>query len=148
MDKYFSSVASLISMLMRHVVENSIKDLTKLFKLYLNGNKYEPPYTFFEGLALPHLVIPFTFYFLPSRESESLTMSSDFEETKKSLNEIVDLIVYSLNDLPRIEYLLFDTTNICIPKYNNLVAKDEDIVLNCKELIKKVIHQNSFGPEL
>lgn len=53
MDKFFNSIASLMSNLLRSCVINSIYDLVDLIEEYSEGNSYQGEYTLFKGLALP-----------------------------------------------------------------------------------------------
>ena len=62
MDKYFGSVASLMSNLLRVCVENSLADFLTFMEEYLDGNNYEGTYEIFKGLALPTKILPITIY--------------------------------------------------------------------------------------
>lgn len=53
MDKFFNSIASLMSNLLRSCVINSMYDLVDLIEEYSEGNSYQGEYTLFKGLALP-----------------------------------------------------------------------------------------------
>lgn len=62
MDHFFSSVASLMSCLLRQCVDNSIQDIVALVESYGAGNDYQGVYNVMDGLGLPqlqHLVIVF-----------------------------------------------------------------------------------------
>lgn len=62
MDRFFASVASLMSVLLRSAVENSIYDLVDLLEQYSEGNAFEGEYDLFCNLATPskiHLITLF-----------------------------------------------------------------------------------------
>ena len=133
---------------MRSIIQNTLKDLVKFLDDYKTGNKYDGPYNFFKGLALPHLIIPFTFFLMPNRDLTKATMSPNIEETIHILNEIIDCAVDSLNDMPRLESLLFQNSQEFDVSYYNLVKKDEEIVVSCKNRVKEIIEANSYGPQM
>ena len=68
MDRFFDSVASLMSNLLRSCIENSLADLLELMETYLDGNEYEgayDPFARFEeriNLATPQLIHPVTIF--------------------------------------------------------------------------------------
>lgn len=132
---------------MRSIIQNTLKDLVKFLDDYKTGNKYDGSYNFFKGLALPHLIIPFTFFLMPNRDLTKATMSPNIEETIHILNEIIDCAVDSLNDMPRLESLLFQNSQEFDVSYYNLVKKDEEIVVSCKNRVKEIIEANSYGPQ-
>ncbi len=62
MDHFFGCVASLMSILLRSCVANSIYDLVDLVEEYADGNSYDVVYNIFQGLALPQKIHPVTFF--------------------------------------------------------------------------------------
>lgn len=133
-------------MLIRHIIENTLKDFTNFFQVYKAGNNYQEPYLFNKGLALPCQICPFKFYLEADRDQKCLQVNPSLEIALHLANEIVDLIVDSLNDIPRLEILLFENVKDFIKlKYVNLIDKKEDIVLECKQTFKDVLISNSHG---
>jgi dynein heavy chain len=69
MDKFFNSIASLMSNLLRSCVINSIYDLVDLIEEYDDGNSYVGEYKLFGGLALP-TKIHIVHFFLVIKQTE------------------------------------------------------------------------------
>lgn len=67
MDKFFNSIASLMSNLLRSCVINSMYDLVDLIEEYSEGNSYQGEYTLFKGLALPTKIHIVHFFMVISR---------------------------------------------------------------------------------
>ena len=148
LDLFFNTLATLMSLLFRQLVENTIKDLNTFFAKYKDGNNYEGSYNIFKGLALPHQIIPFTFFLVADRHTATLNMEPSVEDTVEDLNEIIDAVVDSVQEFPRIERFLFESVQNLSALYKNLVFKDEEIVVNCKTFVKEVIQANTYGPNL
>ena len=72
MSMFFESIAALMSLLLRRVVESSLADLVSIFYDFADGNGYEGSYDLFGPLGLPLLPHPIrifivhTSYFSPS----------------------------------------------------------------------------------
>lgn len=60
MDHFFNSIASLMSNLLRSVVNKSLIDLVNFMLQYKEGNDYTGEYHIFRGLAVPELKQPNT----------------------------------------------------------------------------------------
>lgn len=161
MDRFFATVAALMSHLMRSLVEATLDDLTTFLTQYTDGNRYEGVYNFFSGeLALPVKQLPFVFYFLPyertsaggGQSSDSIQMSPSLEHTVRQLSYVIDLVVNCLNDtveFPRIECFLFH--NFARKpdfRYFNLVTIDEQLVVAHKQRVREIVEVNSYGPQL
>ena len=67
MDLFFGTVASLLSLLMRSLIENTLNDLVKFLNNYKEGNAYTDNY---ENIGFPHLVLPFTCYLSIIKEDD------------------------------------------------------------------------------
>ena len=84
MDRFFESVASLMSTLLRSCIENSLADLVDLMETYLDGNQYEgmyDPFARFDArtdLATPQLIHPVTIFLVS--EGTSLLRMCEMEE--------------------------------------------------------------------
>lgn len=59
---------------------------------------------------------------------------------------IIDIMVISVKELPRIEHLLFCEIEDLAMSFISTVQLEEVIVGNAKERIKTVIYANSYGP--
>ena len=133
-------------MLTRHIIENTLKELKEFFQVYEAGNNYQEPYVFNKGLALPCDICPFKFHLEADRDQECIRMNPSLEMALDFADEIVDLIAESLNDIPRLELLLFENVKDFIKlKYINLIDKNEEIVLDCKKILKAILVNNSHG---
>lgn len=169
MDRFFSAVGSLMSLLIRSITEATLTDLVDFLDEYQNGNNYNGTYNFFKDLALPHRRIPFLFYFLiGDRDLDSnrttttttttttrvIEMSPSLEHTQDKLDYIFDLIITCLDDLPRVECLLFQqpiqqTQQILNNnRYYNTVRINEEIIVKNKKRFANVLETNSLGPQL
>jgi hypothetical protein len=165
MDRFFSAVGSLMSLLIRSITEATLTDLFDFLDEYQNGNYYNGTYNFFKDLALPHRRIPFVFYFLiggrdlDNRTTTTTTtrvieMSPSLEHTQDRLDYIFDLIITCLDDLPRVECLLFQQPTqhtqqtLNNNRYYNTVRINEEIIVKNKKRFANVLEANSLGPQL
>lgn len=164
MDRFFSTVAALMSLLMRSLVEATLQDLIVFLAQYMDGNNYQGVYDFFSGLALPVKQLPFVFYFLPFERgggdldqqpisaTDPIQISPSLDHTMRQLCYVIDLVVNCLNirdEFPRVECFLFQSFNRRQElRYFNLVSIDEQIVVAHKQQVREIIEANSFGPEL
>lgn len=150
MDLFFETVASLMSMIMRRLIENTLNDLMDFLINYKEGNKYDGVYDIFSGLALPHRILPFRIYYQPDRDYGTTKLDPNGEELIFILHHNIDMIVNSLREVPRVEYLLFqgfEESNSNL-KYLNMVENNQDITIRCKNILKNLVLSNSFGPKL
>jgi hypothetical protein len=143
MDLFFGSVSSLLSLLMRSVIENTLNDLVSFLDNYKYGNN-----DCFVNNNLSYQIFPFTCYLKPNRESGLIKIDPDFDETVETFYQIIDDIVESLYDMPRIEKLLFQEIQGVECVYYNMVKKNEELVVKSKHLIKQIITSNATGPKL
>lgn len=148
MDHFFDSTASLMSRLLRHIVENTILDFVSFMEDYKDGNNYTGTYDIFKGLALPHLALPIKVFFTPVERTGTVAMDPKLDALVTHINECVDFTVNSLQSVSTIEYQLFQQVKGLNVKYLKSVNQSEEIVLVSKERLKKVLYQNSFGPIL
>ena len=148
MDRFFETTASLMSRLLRHVVESTIVDFVSFIEEYKDGNNYSGTYDIFKGLALPHLVLPIKVFFIPVDRTGNVTMDPKLDVIINRFNECIDYIITSLQSISTVEYQLFQQVKGLNIKYLKTVIENEEITRKCKERIKKVFHENSFGPIL
>ena len=59
---------------------------------------------------------------------------------------IIDIMVISVKELPRIEHLLFCEVEDLDMSFISTVEIEETLVISSKERIKTVIYANSHGP--
>ena len=59
---------------------------------------------------------------------------------------IIDIMVISVKELPRIEHLLFCEVEELSMTFLSTVQLEETLVINAKDRIKTVIYANSHGP--
>ena len=66
MTIFFETIATLMSLLLRRVVENSLADLVSIFTDFADGNGYEGSYDLFGRLGLPLLPHPIRIFLVYS----------------------------------------------------------------------------------
>lgn len=131
---------------MRYLIENTLKDWEQFILNYNDGNEYTEPYNFFGGLGLPHKVVPLRFYLIADQTLEKAQVKPSVSEAAETLIEIINLIVNSLNELPRLEILLFEDIHEFIDlKYPNPVSLTEQIVVDCKATFQMILKANKSG---
>ena len=59
---------------------------------------------------------------------------------------IIDIMVISVKELPRIEHLLFCEVEELAMTFISTVSLEEELVISAKDRIKTVIYANSHGP--
>lgn len=69
-----------------------------------------------------------------------------FDEICDFFNAIIDFMVISVSELPRIEHLLFEAVEDLDVTFIKNVQLEEILVLDAKERIKTVVFANSHGP--
>ncbi|KAH9505437.1 hypothetical protein Btru_057282 [Bulinus truncatus] len=145
MEHFFNSVASLMSVLLRQVVECSIQDLVNLIENYAEGNLYEGDYDIMSSFGLPIDIQPIKIFLKEDVENSSLQFSPTITETCDFFSLIIDTLIISVQKLNRIEQKLFqdaeDTKTILS------VEIDEEIVEAAKDKIRSVLLANSHGPK-
>ncbi|ESO88893.1 hypothetical protein LOTGIDRAFT_125424 [Lottia gigantea] len=146
MDHFFGSVASLMSVLLRQCVKNSIYDLVDIIEKYYEGNRYEESYDIFSGLALPTLIHPVTIFMLENKENTGVLFKPSFTDICDFFNLLIDTMVLSVVELPRLENILFQTVEGLDVKYISTVQSNEELVIEAKNRIHKVVMENSHGP--
>ncbi|XP_053376707.1 dynein axonemal heavy chain 3-like [Mercenaria mercenaria] len=146
MDHFFNSIAMLMSNLLRYTVCNSIKDLLDLVEDYHEGNSYEDDYSIFKGLALPQKLHPVTIFMKEDMENVEVTFKPKFPDTCDFFCAIIDFMVISVAELPRIEHLLFEAVEDLDISVIKTVQIEEELVIDAKDRIKTVIYANSHGP--
>jgi hypothetical protein len=148
MDRFFDTTGSLMSRLLRHVVQSTILDFVNFIEEYKDGNNYSGTYDIFKGLALPHLVLPIKVFFVPVDRTGNVTMDPKLDVITNRFNECIDYIVNSLQWVSTIEYQLFHQVKGLNMKYLKTVTENEEIIITTKERIKRIFDNNSFGPVL
>ncbi|KAM4037486.1 dynein axonemal heavy chain 3-like [Anomaloglossus baeobatrachus] len=145
MDHLFYSLATLMSNLQRRIVETSLTDLVEMIETYSEGNHYEGNYPSDSVLypVKPHL----TFLFMKAFLKESnVSFNPSVEEIVCGFDNVVESLVISVQQMPRIENFLFQAVDNLKIKYISSVQIHEEIVLSAKARIKAVIENNMHGP--
>lgn len=146
MDKYFESASALVAKIMRYWTEQTLDDLKVFLLQYKDGNSYKEPYDFFSGLALPHCILPFKYHLVADPTTSSVKIEPTTEETFAIIEEVTDLIVDCLKDMPRIELLLFENVReFMFLKYVNLLRREDEVVLDFKQTFRSVFEANLNG---
>ncbi|KAG8578269.1 hypothetical protein GDO81_010439 [Engystomops pustulosus] len=145
MDHLFCSLATLMSNLQRHIVETSLTDLVEMIDTYCEGNRYNGNYPS-DSLwypVKPHLIVLFMKPFI--KESD-VCFNPSVEEIVCGFDNVVENLVISVQQMPRIENFLFQAVDNLKIKYISSVQIHEEIVLSAKARIKAVIENNMHGP--
>ncbi|XP_031754732.1 dynein heavy chain 3, axonemal [Xenopus tropicalis] len=145
MDHLFRSLATLMSNLLRNIVKASLNDLVKMIETYSKGNQYEgnQPSDDLWYPVKPHLILIFMKPFL--NESD-VSFNPSVEEIVCGLDSVVESLVISVQQIPRIENFLFQAVDNLKIKYISSVQIHEEIVMSAKARIKIVIENNLYGP--
>ncbi|XP_076804480.1 dynein axonemal heavy chain 3-like isoform X3 [Clavelina lepadiformis] len=145
MDHFFGCLATLMSNIIRELVRKSIQDVVFLLEQYRHGNKYEQSYEE-SGLHLPAKPHPIKFFMRPDMTNVCTTFEPAFDKIIEKLHEIVDVMVTSVQQLPRVEHLLFQAVENASATHLSAVQTEDEIVVVAKQRISAVILHNSYGP--
>ncbi|KAK7101862.1 hypothetical protein V1264_020178 [Littorina saxatilis] len=146
MDRFFGSIASLMSNLLRRCVRASIKDLVHLVEEYYQGNAYEGQYNIMAGMGLPNVQHLVHFFLQEDVENSTLGFRPSFPDVFDFFCLIIDTMVISVRKLNRLEDLLFETVEDMETQYLSSVSVGEELVEWSKERIHIIITGNSHGP--
>jgi ATP/ADP translocase len=94
-------------------------------------------------------VVNIIFWFLQDEDltlNESTKFVPSFNGICEFFDAIVDTMVESMFDIPRVEYKLFYEVEEVEKSCISTVIVKEEIVLKAKERIHKVVFSNSHGP--
>jgi hypothetical protein len=94
LDSFFNSIASQMSLMMRHLIQCSINGMVNFFKVYKSSSC--------------SIIIPFQIDLTVSNHKGSLTMNLEpsFNEITLIINDIIERIVNSLSHIPRVKNFL------------------------------------------
>uniref|UniRef100_A0A8C5PIE1 AAA+ ATPase domain-containing protein n=1 Tax=Leptobrachium leishanense TaxID=445787 RepID=A0A8C5PIE1_9ANUR len=145
MDHFFCCLATLMSNLLRKIVEASLVDLVEMIETYSKGNQYEGS-VLPDDLWLPtkpHLI---WIFMKPLLRESDVSINPSIEEIVYGFDNIVKSLVISVQQMKRIEHFLFQAVDNLKIKYISSVQIHEEIVLSTKAKIKAVIENNIHGP--
>ncbi|MEE6480199.1 hypothetical protein FKM82_012486 [Ascaphus truei] len=145
MDHFFCSLATLMSNLLRNIVEASLSDLVKMIETYSKGNRYEGNYpsdNLWRPVKAPLILI----FMNPFFKESNVRFNPSVEEIVCGFDKIVESLVINVQQMPRIEKFLFQAVDNLKIKYISSVQIHEEIVLSAKARIKAVIENNIHGP--
>ncbi|XP_078276213.1 dynein axonemal heavy chain 3-like [Rhinoraja longicauda] len=145
MDHFFASVATLMSNLLRSIVEASLTELVHMFEKYRAGNRYEGQYPT-DTLGLPVKPHPIIIFMTPHVNGSGVTFTPTIDEVMEGLAQMVNLIVTGVQQIPRIEHQLFQAVDNLEVKYIGSVQMEEEKVLKIKARLQAVAQSNSYGP--
>ena len=146
MDTFFETVSSLMSLILRSMIENTLSDLVSFLNCFRDGNNYENEKDLFKKFLNLSIQPPFTLDYVVNRSSEAIEIEINTESIILIFNEIIDGLINSLNDIKRVEYLLFEDMNLFPVKYFNMVNSTEQFVLEFKAQVREIIVSNMTGP--
>ena len=135
-----------MSLKFRYLIESTLRDLKNFVYAYAPENKFKQLYNYNTNLAEPTLVVPFKFYLMRDSGADSITAEPKFELATNLFNQVIELVVQSLEKIPRLELFLFPKVKSFEDlKYPNPVAKTEDFVQDCLQSCREILLINSFG---
>ncbi|CAH2277605.1 Hypothetical predicted protein [Pelobates cultripes] len=145
MDHLFWSLATLMSNLLRKIVEASLADLVEMIETYGKGNQYEGNYLpdHLWRPTKPHLV---WIFMKPLLNESYVSINPSIEEIVFGFDNVMESLVISVQQMKRIEHFLFQAVDNLKIKYISSVQIHEEIVLSAKARIKAVIENNIHGP--
>ncbi|XP_041110137.1 dynein heavy chain 3, axonemal-like isoform X2 [Polyodon spathula] len=146
MAHFFGSVATLMSVMLRMVVTESLQELVSWLEGYSRGNEYQGGYPHHSlGLPIkPHAIVMFMKL---SWEKADVSFTPSIDEVTRCLHSVVDNLVLSVQRFPRIEHQLFQAVDKLQIRFISSVQTGEEIVLLAKARIRAVIINNSHGPQ-
>lgn len=130
LDKYFETIALLISLLLRRIFENTLNHLKEFFTPYQNSN--------------PKKLIPFICFLNCNEGSMILDPTPDMVYT--AFNDLIDYALNSLRFIPRVEISLFENVENLNLKYPNLIDKNEDSIIEIRNFFKNLLDFNLNDP--
>nr|XP_026694595.1 dynein heavy chain 3, axonemal isoform X2 [Ciona intestinalis] len=145
MDHFFGCLSTLMSNIIRELVRSSIHDVIRLFEHYRCGNKYDASYEE-SGFNLPTMPHPIKFFMLADMEHTSTTFKPSFKEIISKIHQALDSIVISVQQLPKVEQLLFQPVKTLEVSYISSVQVDDEIVRVAKQRINDIAQINCHGP--
>lgn len=130
LDKYFQTVALLISLLLRRIFHNTLNELKEFFSSYKTSNSKK--------------LIPFVC--LLNCDADSLKFDPLPKLAYQAINHVIDRIILSFQKFPRVELFLFEDVNNLNLKYPNLIDSSEDSIVEIKNSIKEILEFNLENP--
>lgn len=142
MDSFFNCVAILMSNNLRSLLNRSLEDLVSFFEMYKDGNGFEGVFK----RCLPIIQQLIIVNVVPDYEEETISFSPSFFDIEISMNEIINAIVLSVNNLTRVESLLFYQADNNPTKTIPSTDLSDQFVLMVKEKVSSIIVVNTDGP--
>ncbi|XP_056662526.1 dynein axonemal heavy chain 3 isoform X4 [Monodelphis domestica] len=139
-EEYFASVAAFMSLQLRELVTNSLKDLVEFFMIHKNGNDFEPPYEAMEFFT-PQVII-----MKLQVEEPSIVFQPSFEECWGIIYKCFMEIIKSSENIPKVELNLFPELqgdNLTLAT----VCPDEILVSDFMKQTEEVFVKNQVGPK-
>ncbi|XP_074064394.1 dynein axonemal heavy chain 3 isoform X6 [Macrotis lagotis] len=139
-EEYFASVASFMSLQLREIVINSLKDLVNFFMIHKDGNDFDHPYKEME------FFIPQVILIKLQVEEPSIIFNPPFKECWNLIYSCFMEVIKSSENIPKVEANLFPELqgdNLTL----GTVCPDEMLVLDFVRQTEEVFEKNQIGPK-
>ncbi|XP_055265604.1 dynein axonemal heavy chain 3 [Moschus berezovskii] len=138
-EEYFASVASFMSLQLRELVINSLKDLVSFFMIHKDGNDFEEPYQEME-FFIPQLIM------IKLEVNEPIIVfNPSFDDCWELIRNSFLEIIKNSKGIPKVESILFPE----LKGYNLIlgtVNADEKLVSDFVDQTFEVFQKNQVGP--
>ncbi|XP_028914074.1 dynein heavy chain 3, axonemal isoform X2 [Ornithorhynchus anatinus] len=139
-EEFFASVAIFMSLQLREMVINSLKDFVSFFMIHKDGNDFEEPYQEMQFFIPQILVIKLRV------EEFKIAFDPPFSECWDLLYNCFMEIIKSSQGIPKVESRLFPELqgdNFTL----STVQPDESLVLDMLKQVLEVFTKNQVGPQ-
>ncbi|XP_068952632.1 dynein axonemal heavy chain 3 [Petaurus breviceps papuanus] len=138
-EEYFASVASFMSLQLRELVINSLKDLVEFFMIHKDGNDFDHPYQEMEFFTPQVIIIKLKV------EEPMITFDPPFEECWDLIYNCFMEIIKNSENIPKVEVNLFPELqgdNMTL----GTVCPSEMLVSDFVKQTEEVFEKNQIGP--
>ncbi|XP_038618403.1 dynein heavy chain 3, axonemal [Tachyglossus aculeatus] len=139
-EDFFASVAIFMSLQLREMVINSLKDFVSFFMIHKDGNDFEEPYQEMQFFIPQILVIKLRV------EEFKIVFEPPFSECWDLLSSCFVEIINASQGIPKVEARLFPELqgdNLTL----STVQPDESLVLDLLNQVLEVFTKNQVGPQ-
>ncbi|KAI6653735.1 Dynein heavy chain 3, axonemal-like [Oopsacas minuta] len=139
-QQFFTSISALMNAHIRELVERSLREIADFFNEFSESNSFEGDYYDFNLKRKPILLIELLV------QGSDVIFAPNKSEVTEILMEVVDEIVNSAMNIPRVETLIFPQ----LKSYTLLlhfVQLDDELVLHTKSDMNSVLSVNWMGLE-
>ncbi|XP_074137053.1 dynein axonemal heavy chain 3 isoform X1 [Sminthopsis crassicaudata] len=139
-EEYFASVASFMSLQLRELVINSLKDLVEFFMIHKDGNDFEHPYQEMD-FFIPQIIL-----LKLEVEEPMIIFDPPFDDCWEIIYNCFMEIIKNSENIPKVEVKLFPELqgdNLTLAT----VCPDEILVSDFVKQTEEVFEKNQVGPK-